>query len=51
MTDLKPVLRKVGTAALSGMTDAQIRRDPAKAVLIAQAAMRGALNAMKDTQP
>lgn len=37
----KASLRRVGGAALSGMTEAEIAADPAAAVLLAQAAMRG----------
>lgn len=36
-------LRRVGRAALSAMTDREIEADPARAMLIAQGAARGAL--------
>lgn len=41
----KATLKKIGLAAMSGMSDRQIEDDPAGAMRVAQGAMRGALRA------
>ena len=41
----KKTLKRVGFAALSGMTDSEVRADSAKAFEIALGAMRGAFKA------
>lgn len=47
MKDLKPVARKIAQAALTGWTDAEIAADPARAMLVAQDAARGGLQAVR----
>jgi len=47
--DLKPMLRRVGTAALSHMSDAAVLSDSWNALQIAMSAQRGALAGVQST--
>jgi len=38
-------LNRIGQAAMSGLSDAEVEQDPARAMKIAMGAMRGALDA------